>query len=360
MNLVLPIPSVELGPQWAIELNAAMGQVSTHNHQPGNGVQITPAGLNISSDLSFLQNNATNLRTSRFYPQASAITASSPDLGCIYVAGVDLYYNDGNGNQIQITSGGSVTGATGTITGLPSGTASASFQSGSGTFVWDQATSTPANMDAGTYILRYPGSYSSPSGNYIALEAPSTLATGFAITFPATLPGAQTALQLGTGGAIVVSNTFVSPIAVGSSTLADSSGNLVTPNNVQLGSGEAYLSAVNSNTLAVSDSSLSRSLSIATGSVTSDVGFVIVRGVINGNGTIAVGEGFTSHRNSLGNYTITFSTAFSDSPAMVATAQTGGGTFPGVQASASSGSASVLINQGGEDYAFNFIAIGHR
>ncbi len=152
-------------------------------------------------DLPFNGNNATLLRSVRFQAQVSAITAVPPDLGCLYEAGVDLYYNDGAGNQVRITQGGAVTGATGTITGLPSGTASAAFVSASGTFVFQQATSTAANMDVGTLILRYPGSYPTPAGNFIALEAPTSLATGFAFTLPNNTPSVnQSALVSDTSG----------------------------------------------------------------------------------------------------------------------------------------------------------------
>lgn len=189
MGLVIPTPGVTTGPAYANDINASLNIIDTHDHSPGNGVQITPAGMNISSDLTCADNNLTNIRAARFYQQSAPISATGSDLRQLYVSGADLYYNDGSGNQVRITQSGSVTGSAGTITGLPSGTASAAFDSGSGTFQFLQSTSSGANMDAGTYILRYPGSYPSPSGNYIAFQAPSSLATGYALTLPATLPG---------------------------------------------------------------------------------------------------------------------------------------------------------------------------
>jgi hypothetical protein len=50
----------------------------------------------------------------------------------------------------------------------------------------------------------------------------------------------------------------------------------------------------------------------------------ILRGHVAGNGTISAGTGFTVTRNSTGNYTINFSTAFSGEPAVTATARTSG------------------------------------
>jgi hypothetical protein len=206
MNLVIPVPTLAPGPAWAQGINASLITLDAHNHSAGNGVLINPTGLNINEDLSFLTNNATAVRSVRFNPNASPITASSPDLGALYEAGVDLYYNDGNGNQIRITQSGAVAGATGTITGLPAGTASAAYTSAQGTFVFQQATSIAANLDVATVIVRYPGSYPTPSGNYIALEAPSSLASGYALTLPA-LPAQTNVMTLGTTG-IISSTTW--------------------------------------------------------------------------------------------------------------------------------------------------------
>lgn len=200
MNLIVPIVGVELGPNWANDLNADLTVLDQHNHSAGSGLQINPSGLNINTDLTFNSNNAISLRSARFTPQGSALSGAQ-DLGCIYETGVDLYYNDGNGNQIRITQSGSVAGSTGTITGLPSGTAGAAYQSASGTFQFEQATSTAANLDVATVVIRYPGSYPTPTGNFIALQAPTSLASGYALTLPS-LPAQQNVMVLGTSGII--------------------------------------------------------------------------------------------------------------------------------------------------------------
>ncbi len=204
MALPIPVPGVDPGPDWANNLNACLTIVDSHNHAPGSGVKVPPSGLNINADLSFQSNNATLLRTARFTAQNAPITGAAPDLDCVYVSGVDLYYNDGAGNQVRITQGGAVAGSPGSISGLSS-PASASYVSASGTFVWEQAASTAANMDAATLIIRYPGSYPSPSGNYIALQAPTSLATGYAITLPNQLPADTSIAAITASGSVDVS-----------------------------------------------------------------------------------------------------------------------------------------------------------
>lgn len=107
MSLVIPSVLVDVGPTYATLLDAAMVLVDSHNHSTGQGVQITPAGLNISSDLSFVQHNATNLRTARLYPNTS-ISLGVNDLTCLYALNNELYYVDGAGNNVQVTSAGSL------------------------------------------------------------------------------------------------------------------------------------------------------------------------------------------------------------------------------------------------------------
>lgn len=211
MNLPVPIVGVEPGPDWANDINSCLSAIDSHNHTSGQGLPITPAAMQIDADLSFsyasVYYNATNLRTVRFNNNAVA-PALVTDRGCLYELNNDLYYNDGAGNQVRITSGGSIVGTAGSISGLPSGTAGVAYTSLNGTYTFSQATSTAANLDAATYVLRYPGSYPTPSGNYIALRAPSTLASGFAYTFPNATPAANNNyLTCSTTGTLSYSNS---------------------------------------------------------------------------------------------------------------------------------------------------------
>lgn len=193
MNMPVPVVSVDPGPDWATDINACLSVIDSHNHTTGQGVAITPDAMNISSDLPFNDNNLTTARSIRFSPQMSPLAAAA-DLGCIYESGVDLYYNDGAGNQIRITQSGSVTGSSGTITGLPSGTASASYAAG--TFTFQSATNTPASMVVGPTTI----SRADTSGFGVTLSASSLQAANYGLVFPAALPGAQAVIGVTTGG----------------------------------------------------------------------------------------------------------------------------------------------------------------
>lgn len=182
MQLVVPAVGITSGPQWAADIDISLGLIDSHDHTPGKGVQITPAGLNINSDLTIQTNNLTNPRSVRFAAQSSSLSGAA-DLGAIYESGVDLYYVDGNGNNIRLTQSGSIVGATGNISGL-SAPASASYVSGSSTFVWQSAVNTSANLDAACLLQRN----LTASSNAITLCAPSSLASNYSITWPASLP----------------------------------------------------------------------------------------------------------------------------------------------------------------------------
>ena len=111
MNMNLPNPSSTIGPQWATQLNTALGVVDAHNHTPGNGVQVPTAGLNINSDLNIKGNALFDAGSVMLADQGSSLPSTRREL--VYGAAGNLWFNDGSGNAIQITgSGGVLSGST--------------------------------------------------------------------------------------------------------------------------------------------------------------------------------------------------------------------------------------------------------
>lgn len=194
MSLPIPIPGVTPGPTWASNINSSFLLIDQHNHSAGEGVQIQPNGLNINSDLTFGGNNATHLRTTRFTPQSGPITNTGADVGELYVSGNEIYYNDvSGGHQVKITTNGSVNAGAGSITGLPSGTASASYSAG--TFTWQSATSTAANMDFRSAILRN----STASSKGLTLNPPAAMGADITETLP-TIPAGLSFMTMSSAG----------------------------------------------------------------------------------------------------------------------------------------------------------------
>lgn len=126
------------------------------------------------------------------------------------------------------------------------------------------------------------------------------------------------------------------------------------------GPSNATITSTAAKTALISDGS--RVLPIVTSiSPGSGLCLTIVRGSVNSSGTKTAGEGFTSVRNSSGNFTITFSTAFSVAPVAVASI-TASGTITANVTAASTTALTVLTFVGGSstDSGFNFVAIGER
>lgn len=229
MNLPVPVVGSEPGPQWATDINNCMALIDAHSHTFGNGVQITPDGMNINSDLAMLNNNLVLARSTRFFIQNSPL--SDPlDLGCAYVVGVDLYYNDVLGNQIRITQSGAVAGTPGSISSLTS-PASASYSSGNQTFVWQSDASTPANMDMGSAILR--NIVANSKG--LTLSPPNALGSDYTLVFP-TLPGSTNFVSLDASGNFGASwSVDNSTLEINSNTLQVKDGGITKPKLAALG-----------------------------------------------------------------------------------------------------------------------------
>lgn len=114
MNLSLPTVTVTLGPTWANQINQALEVIDAHDHSSGSGTKITPLGLNINSELVFNNNRASDLELVEFRSQSTTKTGSA-NTNSIYSTSGNLYFTNGNGVAIQITSGGSLVSTPGAI-----------------------------------------------------------------------------------------------------------------------------------------------------------------------------------------------------------------------------------------------------
>lgn len=202
MNLSLPDPSVTLGPEWASQLNDALGAdgggVSEHDHTPGKGVPVPSSGIGIDAALSFNGYAATNLLATQY-----EIQEDTPDgTSLLYFKGVDLYAVDGNGVDIRITENGAISAASiGGITGLSS-PASASF--GADTFTWLYDTDLYALMASGPIVLHRDGE---TAPNDVTITPPAGLAASYELTLPASLPGGDGYLYSTSSGQLAFSTT---------------------------------------------------------------------------------------------------------------------------------------------------------
>lgn len=364
MSLPNPIPGSSAGPQYALDIQSCFTIVDQHNHSAGSGQQIQPNGLNINGDLSFQSNNAYALRTVRFTPQGSAIPNSGLDVGCLYVAGNELYYNDvSGGHQVAITLNGNVNA---TSSGISSGAASAAFVGG--VLVVKSSSTSGANVEMQSAVLTNNGNLT----NTLTLQAP-TLSSSLAQTFPITpavtsfmtmdssgnmgvgtaLLGALTTSNLSASAGIIGTQLSASAGIVGtqiaSTTIAGS--NLI--NNTLTGTQMSLTLALAGSLTVATTLGVTGNATIASGknviasAVNAAAGLNIVRAAFTSGGTLQYGEGATCVNGSTGNYQIIWTHAFSDVPVMTCT------TAPGsIQSSV------IEIQSIAVDQAFVNISIG--
>lgn len=336
MSLQVPIVGEEPGPLYATDVNNSLNIIDSHNHSAGSGVLITPSGININSDLSINGNNVTLIYTTRFQSQASPIPNSSPNIGCVYVAGNELYYNDfSGGHQVQITNNGSVNAGAGSITGLPSGTASVSFSAA--TYVFQSSTNVAANVDVASVILRN----TTAGSNGLTLSPPNALGANYTLTLPS-LPGVTDVMTLapsGNMGTITYDQVGENMTSVGANAIIASAINPNFFNSTYVQIDGAPIMVLNEN------------VSYAVGTL---------RGYVAGSGHINSGEGFTVVHVGTGLYEIAFTTAFVDFPVGVCNTHNSTGLICSVSAVNSTQMTFAITNSSSSfvDADFMFIIMG--
>jgi len=181
MSLNEPSVGQTSGPDWATETNANWETLDAHDHTSGKGVQLTPSALNINADVEFNQNSATELKNMIFDSSVTPATTSYS----VYQSGGDLYWRNGSGTAVQITSGSNVRTTGGSIDGMSGNDSEAAY--GSGIFTWQyDSTKTPfagakfSHADINLY--KYDGS--SGSNAYVILKYTGSSAGSNNLTFP--------------------------------------------------------------------------------------------------------------------------------------------------------------------------------
>jgi hypothetical protein len=104
MNLELATVSVTIGPLWATNINTALTAVDLHDHSSGKGVRIPSAGININANLNVNEYTFYNFKSTRYEEQVAALTGVN-NLNAIHSVNGDLYWTNGAGTAVPITSG---------------------------------------------------------------------------------------------------------------------------------------------------------------------------------------------------------------------------------------------------------------
>tara|TARA_R110000824_G_scaffold171502_3_gene349155 strand:+ start:6975 stop:8012 length:1038 start_codon:yes stop_codon:yes gene_type:complete len=107
MLLTKPSVSVTAGPTWATNLNTDIDLIDAHDHSSDKGAKVTQSGINITADLEFNANDATEVRTVRFDASTVSIDGST-DVRVLYHVDGDLYYRNESGDAVQLTDGSAI------------------------------------------------------------------------------------------------------------------------------------------------------------------------------------------------------------------------------------------------------------
>ncbi len=200
----IPTVGVTAGPTYAQQINAALEEI-----RATLDAKVTPAGMDISSNLSFLSGStyfaAVDLERTNYENKTAGISAATFPRS-LYVVSGNLFYNDGSGNAIQLTTGGTVNVSTaGGITGTGYGTGGVELNWNAGTtqfrFKSGAGTDDYADVVCDDLLLR------DGSGNAVSLTA-QAMASDYTVTLPAAVPAAQAIVQMTNAGALVASNTM--------------------------------------------------------------------------------------------------------------------------------------------------------
>lgn len=192
------------------------GQLINRNFQladqflPTSDNPLTPDRFLISADLDFRQFNAINLSSAQFTPLPSAAAA----LDSIYFYAGEFWITDNAGNQVQITSNGTVNSATGNISGLPSSPAGAgiAWNNSAGAFEFLGAGGTVRpTLKTGPVALY--DTASGPPAFAVMLKSPSALAASYSATFPAAPPATTLPVSMNNSGVLTAAQITAAQIA---------------------------------------------------------------------------------------------------------------------------------------------------
>lgn len=212
MNLTEIVPGVTTGPQYATDIVNNFSTIDSHDHTTGKGVQVPSSGININADLPFASNGATGLGKSQYNSLGAALSGSS-DYRSVHVVSGELYYLDGSGNAVQLTSSGSVAGSTGNITGLSS-PASVTFSTNK--YIFKDTANSFAIMESAD--VRIFEDSASAITNYVALKSPASLAATYTFTLPPSTPSTSKYMTSNSSGALYFSSGLDVYNATGRST----------------------------------------------------------------------------------------------------------------------------------------------
>lgn len=158
LNMLLTLPSVgpggTQGPDWAIDLVNDLQIIDYHNHIPGRGTTLSNNSIQIQSSFDIKNYQIKEIASLALIN----LGVQSTQVNLIYDFNGEFYFNDKNGNKIQLTNLGninvsSIAGVTGDYT---TSSADLSYSIISKSFIFKQTALLTANTEHGPIKIYRP------------------------------------------------------------------------------------------------------------------------------------------------------------------------------------------------------------
>ena len=184
MGLPIDVVSTTPGPAWATDLEQTKLLIDAHTHVSGYGVPVPTAGLNINASIPM---GGFGLSSAGLMGLSNQLTTSSGSVNFLYAYGGNLYWNQGSGVPIQLTTttGLNVSGFGG-ISGLAGTTGAWTYSAALTTFIGTADTNKSAAVDAGAVTIR---ETNVANAKGVRLKTTTGLAADYDLTMPASIPG---------------------------------------------------------------------------------------------------------------------------------------------------------------------------
>lgn len=218
MSIVIPTRGAAGSGHWADVLDANLALIDSHDHAPGKGTRVTPAGINIDRDLTF---NSSWAATALNRVTFASVAPPAVNKSCFVGDGTggttanELYWTNALGTNVKITAGNAlnVAGFAGAIGGDYTSVSAQLNYNDSGkkyTFAQGAADSLGwARLYCGGLRL---AEFGTTETLYVEQVAPAALASSYAMTWPTALPASAQAVQIDNAGLFSFSNTFTQAV----------------------------------------------------------------------------------------------------------------------------------------------------
>jgi hypothetical protein len=203
-SFTVPTVSVTAGPTYATQVSAALQEIKDDLEADINSASIT-----IDANLDWNGYEVGEVGALELEDKSAAFSGPTNVLKAYSRSG-EFYWNDGAGNQVQVTSNGSLNAAAlGGINGDYGGgnPASVSFDDANSVFVFTQDPGVSAKIDVGSILIRDEVA----SAYAITIESPAALAAAYSLILPAALPAATGILLVTTAGTVGTLSTTLTP-----------------------------------------------------------------------------------------------------------------------------------------------------